>query len=140
MQRHPPACLIIVKVLCFRSKKEGTKPECLDFQGLSDLVLLSHNNPLENDSKYSPVFTVSNALNLKIPPDAKKRIRRYFVYLQSNPAFSGLGSAQLAALSRRFALTVAAEYFGIIGIIILSALVICTQRKLYKTVKQHGIA
>ena len=44
MQRHPPACLIIVKVLCFRSKKEGTKPECLDFQGLSDLVLLSHNN------------------------------------------------------------------------------------------------
>ena len=31
-------------VLCFRSKKEGTKPECLDFQGLSDLVLLSHNN------------------------------------------------------------------------------------------------
>ena len=24
--------------------KEGTKPECLGFQGLSDLVLLSHNN------------------------------------------------------------------------------------------------
>lgn len=46
MQRHPPACLIIVKVLCFRSKKEGTKPECLGFQGLSDLVLLSHNNHL----------------------------------------------------------------------------------------------
>ena len=45
VQQHPPACLIIVKVLCFRSKKEGTKPECLDFQGLSDLVLLSHNNP-----------------------------------------------------------------------------------------------
>lgn len=45
MQRHTPACLIIVKVLCFRSKKEGTKPECLGFQGLSDLVLLSHNNP-----------------------------------------------------------------------------------------------
>ena len=44
VQRHTPACLIIVKVLCFRSKKEGTKPECLDFQGLSDLVLLSHNN------------------------------------------------------------------------------------------------
>ena len=45
MQQHPPACLIIVKVLCFRSKKEGTKPECLGFQGLSDLVLLLHNNP-----------------------------------------------------------------------------------------------
>jgi hypothetical protein len=46
VQQHPPACLIIVKVLCFRSKKEGTKPECLGFQGLSDLVLLSHNNLL----------------------------------------------------------------------------------------------
>ena len=34
-----PACLILAKVLCFRSKKEGTKPECLGFQGLSDLVL-----------------------------------------------------------------------------------------------------
>ena len=51
MQQHPPACLIIVKVLCFRSKKEGTKPECLDFQGLSDLVLLSHNNHLSKQAE-----------------------------------------------------------------------------------------
>ena len=34
---------IIVRLLLFHVKKEGTKPKSLDFQGLSDLVPLSHN-------------------------------------------------------------------------------------------------